>query len=116
MMSTKVPVAARMPVFTAAPLPLLYGCRMTRAPAAGARVAVSSADPSSTTRISCHGAAARRPPTSVSIVGPSLNAGMTTEVRPALALSMGDGGGGLGGRGFDEPLDDTVPRDAARAI
>ena len=28
-----------MPVLTAAPLPLLYGCRMTRAPAAAARVA-----------------------------------------------------------------------------
>ena len=35
-----LPVAWRMPVLTAAPLPLLYGWRITRAPAAAARSAV----------------------------------------------------------------------------
>src|SRR5215475_12975438 len=46
------PADSRMPVFTAAPLPLLYGWRTTRAPARAACAAVSSVEPSSTTRIS----------------------------------------------------------------
>ena len=53
------PVARRMPLFTAAPLPLLYGWRTTVAPAAAARARWSRrCDPSSTTMISCHGPAA----------------------------------------------------------
>ena len=54
------PVAPRMPLFTAAPLPLLYGCRITRAPAAAARALVSSVEPSSTTSTSRQRAAERR--------------------------------------------------------
>ena len=77
------PVAARMPVFTAAPLPLLYGCRTTRAPAPLAWAAVSSVDPSSMTRISCQrrgGERARgRPRRSRR---PRCSAGMTTETVP----------------------------------
>jgi hypothetical protein len=46
-----------MPDFTAAPFPLVYGWRTTRAPARWAITAVSSLDPSSTTMISRHGAA-----------------------------------------------------------
>ena len=53
------PVAARMPLFTAAPLPLLYGWRTTRAPAPAAASAVPSVDPSSTTMISRHGRGGR---------------------------------------------------------
>ena len=55
MISRCVPVAARMPLLTAAPLPLLSGWRMTRAPASRAAVEVSSVEPSSTTRISRQG-------------------------------------------------------------
>src|ERR1700687_5860814 len=78
--STKVPVAWRMPVLTAAPLPLLYGCRMTRAPASAARCAVSSVDPSSTTSISRQPAAALSSAISGPMAGPSSRAGMTTDV------------------------------------
>src|SRR5882757_640901 len=76
-----------MPLLTAAPLPLLYGCRMTRAPAAAACAPVSSVEPSSTTRISSQGAAAARSRTTTPIESASLNAGMTTDVRAAFEAS-----------------------------
>src|SRR5205809_527522 len=53
---------------------------MTRAPAAAARADVSSLDPSSITRISCHAPAARRSATSGPTDAASLNAGMTIDV------------------------------------
>src|SRR5262245_61006483 len=97
------PVAWRMPVFTAAPLPLLYGWRITVAPTAEAFALVASVDPSSTTRISCHAAAPRRSATTRPIAEASLNAGMTTDV--------------AFGSGISHQLrDDTVPGDGARAI
>ena len=86
-MRMHVPVAARMPLFTAAPLPLLYGCRTTRAPACVASALVPSLDPSSTTRISCHGAAALRSRTTAPIEAASLKAGITIDVSAASAMS-----------------------------
>ena len=67
-----------MPVLTAAPFPLLYGCLMTRAPAVAATVAVSSADPSSMTRTSRQVAAARNDWTTTPTAAASSKAGMTT--------------------------------------
>src|SRR5215472_13127083 len=83
MIRTNSPVAVRIPLLTAAPLPLLYGWRMTRAPALSARVAVSSLDPSSTTTSSFQAAAARNDVTSAAIDAASLKAGMTIDVRAA---------------------------------
>src|SRR5579872_6670564 len=105
-MSTKWPVASRMPVLTAAPLPLLYGWRTTRAPASAARDAVSSPDPSSTTRISCQRSAAASPRTTTPTDADSLNAGITTDVRPA---SVGSDMG-------HQRVHDGVPGDAAHAF
>src|SRR5829696_1516545 len=68
-----------MPVFTEAPFPLLYGCRMTRAPAAAARAPVASVDPSSMTRTSRHRAAARSWLTISPIASCSSSAGMTID-------------------------------------
>src|SRR5262245_22571890 len=81
-------VAARMPVFTAAPLPLLYGCRTTRAPASAAALPVPSVEPSSMTSTSCHGAAAESAVTTPPMLAPSLNAGttMVTDSGAAIAL------------------------------
>src|SRR6516225_4175327 len=106
-MSTKRPSARRIPVLTAAPLPLLYGCVITLAPAAAARAPVSSVDPSSTTRTSRQFAAARRFVTSGPTDNASLNAGITTDVSRALAMTSSAG---------HEPVDDAVPRDVAHAI
>src|SRR5476651_786845 len=94
-----------MPVLTAAPLPLLYGWRMTRAPAPVARSPVSSFEPSSTTRISCQSATERRSVISGPIEALSLKAGMTIDVAAVLetvAIVLG---------AADEPLDNPVPRD-----
>ena len=74
-----------MPVFTAAPLPLLYGWRTTVAPAPRARSAVASDDPSSTTMISCHAAPAPSACTSGPMAGSSLNAGTTIETEEGSA-------------------------------
>src|SRR5436190_6964721 len=90
------PLARRIPVFTAAPLPLLYGCRTTHAPAVRARAAVSSVEPSSTTRISCHEAASRSEDTTAPIASASFMAGMTIEIVDGSAKKL---------------LDDAVPRD-----
>jgi len=76
-----------MPLLTAAPLPLLYGCRITRAPAAAARSPVSSVEPSSTTRISSQRAADARSWTTDSIEVASLNAGITIDVCGAFKAS-----------------------------
>src|SRR5687767_6391077 len=89
-----------MPVFTDAPLPLLYGCRMTRAPAAAARGPVSSDEPSSTTTISFQAAAARRAATTSLIASASSNAGTITDVAAASAMT-------------EQPLDDGIPRNSA---
>src|SRR5688572_8203459 len=78
MISTYSPTAFRIPVFTAAPLPLLYGCLMTRAPAAAAAVAVPSVEPSSTTSISRQAAATSSDWTTVPTAAASSYAGMTT--------------------------------------
>src|SRR5688572_23281287 len=83
---TNSPVARRMPDFTDAPLPLLYGCRTTVAPASAACAAVSSVDPSSTTRISCQAATWRSARTTSATAAPSLNAGMTTDVAAGSAM------------------------------
>ena len=72
---TYSPVAARIPLFTAAPLPLLYGMpddRARRRPRAAPRSC--RVEPSSTTMISCHDAAARSvvitpPIASASLIG-----------------------------------------------
>src|SRR5579864_5029624 len=98
----KRPVACRIPVLTAAPLPMLYGWLMTRAPAAVARRAVSSVDPSSTTTISCHDAASRSASISGAIAGASLKAGITTDVDCAFVSGIGQ-----------QPFDDAVPGDRA---
>ena len=90
MMRTYSPLAARMPLFTAAPLPWLYGWRITRAPASVARVDVSSVEPSSTTTISCHGPMSMRSLTTVAMTEPSLNAGMTTVVDAGSATTVSD--------------------------
>src|SRR3954463_3428093 len=79
MINTNSPVAWRIPVLTAAPFPLLYGCVATIAPAPRAVAAVASRDPSSTTMISCHRAAASSPATTPAITSASLYAGMTIE-------------------------------------
>jgi hypothetical protein len=72
MIMTNSPVARRMPLFTAAPFPLLYGCRTTMAPAAAAHADVSSLDPSSTTMISCQGPPATSADTTSAITAASL--------------------------------------------
>src|SRR5882762_2713395 len=76
---------------------------MTRAPPADALALVSSVDPSSTTRISCHDPALRRSPTTDAIDVASLNAGMTMDVAAPLAI----------GHQF---RDHPVPGDGACAI
>src|SRR5205814_9001979 len=90
------PLALRIPLLTAAPFPLLYGCRMTQAPASRALAAVSSAEPSSTTMISCHRAALRSSDTTVAMLAASFIAGMTMETAEGSAKEL---------------LDDAVPRD-----
>src|SRR5438045_1637837 len=92
-----------MPVFTAAPFPLLYGWRSTRAPAAAACVPVSSLDPSSTTSISRHGAVAARSRTTSLMDAASLKAGITTDVSEASAISH-------------ESIHDAIPRDGPRTL
>src|SRR5262245_46542870 len=91
MISTKRPDAWRIPVLTAAPLPLLYGWRITCAPAAAARSPVPSLDPSSITTISCHDEAARNAVTTSPMAATSLNAGMITVVS---AVGVGGMSGG----------------------
>src|SRR5258705_7569526 len=98
MISTNSPLAWRMPVFTAAPFPLLYGCLMTHAPAARARAAVSSADPSSTTMISRHAAAPRSCETTLPMASASFIAGITIETVEQSAKEL---------------LDDAVPGNRA---
>src|SRR5260221_9883018 len=107
-MTARIPV--RMPLSTGAQFPLLYGWRSTRATAAAACVAVSSVDPSSTTSISRHGAAAAKSRTTAPIDAASLKAGITTDVSAASAISH-------------QPLaishecvHDAVPRDGPRAL
>src|SRR5262245_36085204 len=58
---------------------------MTRAPAASARAAVSSVDPSSTTSTSRQGRPALRADTTAPMPSSSLKAGMTTETSPGSA-------------------------------
>src|SRR5262245_1818941 len=94
------PSARRMPVFTAAPLPLVYGCRTTSAPARAARSPVASVEPSSTTRISLHVASERRLETTSPIASSSFNAGITIETLEGSAK---------------QALHDTIPRDLPRA-
>src|SRR5262245_23871332 len=94
------PSARRMPVLTAAPLPLVYGCRTTSAPASAARSPVASCEPSSTTRISFHAASARRLETTAPIAASSLSAGITTDTVEGSAK---------------QPLHDSVPGDLLRA-
>ncbi len=55
------PVAARAPRLIAAPLPIEYGERITRAPRAAASPGVSSLEPSSTTISSTPGMTDRTP-------------------------------------------------------
>src|SRR4051812_15685824 len=109
MISTNSPCARRMPVFTAAPLPLLYGWRTTDAPAALARAAVSSLDPSSTTMISRHPAASRRRDTTPPMASASSMAGMTIETVDVSAKQLLDhavprNGAGVGLSRFAEAL------------
>src|SRR5262245_29782633 len=94
------PSARRMPVLTAAPLPLVYGCRTTSAPASAARSPVASREPSSTTRISFHAASARRLETRSPIAASPLSAGITMETVEGSAK---------------QPLHDSVPGDLLRA-
>src|SRR5262245_10359781 len=101
MMRTKSPFAWRIPVFTAAPFPLLYGCRTTHAPAARALADVSSVEPSSTTRTSRHGAVERREETTVPIASASFIAGMTIDTLEGSAKQL---------------LDHAVPRDRLRDL
>src|SRR5215475_4414944 len=101
MIRTKSPFARRIPVFTAAPFPLLYGCRTTHAPAARALADVSSVERSSTTRTSRHGAAARREETTVPMASASFIAGMTIVTLEGSAKQL---------------LDHPVPRDRLRDV
>src|SRR6185503_7666984 len=101
MIRTKSPFACRIPVFTAAPFPLLYGCRTTQAPAARALADVSSLEPSSTTRLSRHRVAVRREDTTVPMASASFIAGMTIESLEGSAKQL---------------LDHTVPRDRLRDV
>src|SRR6476620_8855297 len=80
------PEAARMPVLTAAPFPMLYGWLITWAPADRARAAVPSDDPSSTTMISRHAPVDRNAATTESIELDSLYAGMSTLVAETSAM------------------------------
>src|SRR5512135_3667362 len=100
------PFAARIPLLTDAPLPLLYGWRITRAPAASAASRVPSPDPSSTTRISRHAPADDRAATTAPIASASLNAGMRTVVCSSEATSHRP----------DQLLDHAVPCDKAGAF
>src|SRR3954468_17411550 len=88
MIRTNSPVARRIPVLTAAPFPLLYGCVATIAPAAVAVAAVASRDPSSTTMISCQRAAALSPATTPPMTSASLYAGMTIETVAGSAMAL----------------------------
>src|SRR5262245_10843889 len=88
MIRTKSPFARRIPVFTAAPFPLLYGCRTTHAPAARALADVSSVEPSSTTRTSRHGAVERREETTVPIASASFLGGMTIDTMEGSAKQL----------------------------
>src|SRR5829696_339923 len=56
------------------------------APASAACAAVSSVEPSSTTRISCQGPAWRSARTTAPTAAPSLNAGMTIDVAAGSAM------------------------------
>src|SRR5690554_5044038 len=84
------PPAARAPLLMAAPLPMLYGWRTTRAPACSAIAAVPSAEPSSTTMISASGQAARTPGNTMARPAASLRAGRTIEreMSPIVAFSV----------------------------
>src|ERR1044072_8641349 len=88
-----------MPLFTAAPFPLLYGCRTTQAPALRACPAVSSAEPSSTTMISRQEAVRRSSDTTPAMLSASFIAGMTMETEEGSAKQV---------------FDDAVPRDRLR--
>src|SRR4030095_1803223 len=101
MIRTKSPFARRIPVLTAAPFPLLYGCRTTHAPAARALADVSGVEPSATTSTSRHGAAARKEATTVPMASASFIAGMTIETLDGSAKQL---------------LDHAVPRDRLRDV
>src|ERR671918_720189 len=73
---------------------------MTRAPALRARSPVASADPSSITMTSCHGAAARSCATRSPIAAPSFMAGITTDTELGSA---------------NELFHDAIPGHGARA-
>ena len=83
---------ARMPVFTAAPLPLLYGCRTTRAPRPPRARPCRRSSRRRRRGSSCHAAAARsagRP--AARSTAASLKAGMTTRRRrasPAVSIDQ----------------------------
>src|SRR6478735_9379248 len=62
---------------------------MTRAPARAAASPVPSDEPSSTTRTSCHGAAARSAVTTAPMPSPSLNAGTTIDTDSGDAILGG---------------------------
>src|SRR5712691_137519 len=96
-----------MPLLTAAPLPLLYGCVTTRAPALRASSAVPSVDPSSTTMISCQDATERRPATTDAMAAASLNAGMMTET---------DEGSATDGFNPKQFFDHAVPADSSSRV
>src|SRR3954468_22307988 len=94
------------------------------APASAACAAVSSVDPSSTTRISCQAPAWRSARTTSATAAPSLNAGMTTDVEAGSAMPRRRpdqrpprlGGVGAGGRAGAGRVAEPVHLQLADAI
>src|SRR3954453_5544079 len=91
------------------------------APAPAACAAVSSVDPSSTTRISCQAPAWRSARTTSATAAPSLNAGMTTEVDAGSAMprrrpAQRAAGVGAGRRGGPGRVAESVHLQLADAI
>src|SRR5687768_14469620 len=81
-MTTMSPVEAAIPARTAAPLPRLRSWRMSFTPSIASTIAaVSSLEPSSTTRISRRRSSASTRRRTISIVAPSSYDGMTTDTR-----------------------------------
>ena len=88
----QVPVAARIPAFRAALTPR-FSCSIKRTPGNSARTrsAVSSVEPSSTTRISSGGRVWRRMDSSARVMTLArLNVGMTTETVAVLSVLVID--------------------------
>src|SRR5687767_5295847 len=105
------PRAARMPLFTAAPLPILYGWRTTLAPPLRAISALLSNEPSSTTMISARASlSAWILPSSAVRFAASLNTGITIEISQPLAMKLEDAMAAIAKLEFEPALGELVPQ------